>query len=88
MIKKLIKTVIKFLFVKHIVVVLKGVNQIPDFIRCICTVYYLLYIYKNNELYRKINNNRIRDNPTTGFVLIRTYQAGFMKTKIPKNTFQ
>ena len=29
----------------------------------------------NNELYRKINNNSIRDNPTTGFVLIRTHQA-------------
>ena len=32
----------------------------------------------NNELFRKINNNSIRDNPTTGFVLIRTHQGGIV----------
>ena len=31
-----------------------------------------------NELHHMTNNNSIRYNPTTGFVLIRTYQAGIV----------
>ena len=31
-----------------------------------------------NELYCKVNNNGIRDNPTTDFVLIRTHKAGIV----------
>ena len=41
--------------------------------------FFVLYYYVIlNELYRKINNNTIRDNHTTCFVLTRTHQAGIV----------